>query len=80
MKFREKVIEIEFKREMQDPVRKFTGREKYKRQLWATSALENPTTVRRILQFNQNVSIRISVLTNFLNVVRISTNLNAKVF
>uniref|UniRef100_A0A0A0LXP7 Uncharacterized protein n=1 Tax=Cucumis sativus TaxID=3659 RepID=A0A0A0LXP7_CUCSA len=27
-----------------DPIRKFTGREKYKRQLWATSALDNPTT------------------------------------
>lgn len=30
---------------MQDPIRKFVGREKYKRQLWATSALENPITV-----------------------------------
>lgn len=30
---------------MQDPVRSFTGREKYKRQLWATDALENPTVV-----------------------------------
>ncbi|CAA3022452.1 uncharacterized protein LOC111407616 [Olea europaea subsp. europaea] len=26
-----------------DPVRSFTGREKYKRQLWATKALDNPT-------------------------------------
>ncbi|KAL8557812.1 hypothetical protein ACS0TY_005055 [Phlomoides rotata] len=26
-----------------DPVRSFTGRDKYKRQLWATDALENPT-------------------------------------
>ncbi|CAA0814511.1 Uncharacterized conserved protein (DUF2358 [Striga hermonthica] len=26
-----------------DPVRSFTGREKYKRRLWATDALENPT-------------------------------------
>ncbi|XP_059665604.1 uncharacterized protein LOC132311621 [Cornus florida] len=26
-----------------DPVRRFTGREKYKRQLWATVALEKPT-------------------------------------
>ncbi|KAI3459131.1 hypothetical protein Pfo_015794 [Paulownia fortunei] len=26
-----------------DPFRSFTGREKYKRQLWATDALENPT-------------------------------------
>lgn len=31
---------------MQDPVRSFVGREKYKRPLWATDALENPSVVR----------------------------------
>ncbi|MBA0555045.1 hypothetical protein Golob_014108 [Gossypium lobatum] len=32
-----------------DPVRSFTGREKYKRPLWITGALENPTVVRKLL-------------------------------
>nr|GFB44655.1 At1G65230-like protein [Tanacetum cinerariifolium] len=27
-----------------DPVRSFTGREKYKRPLWSTHALDQPTT------------------------------------
>lgn len=31
---------------MQDPIRKFTGREKYKRPLWATDALDGPSAVR----------------------------------
>lgn len=31
---------------LQDPVRSFTGREKYKRPLWVTGALENPSAVR----------------------------------
>jgi hypothetical protein len=31
---------------MQDPLRTFVGREKYKRPLWATSSLEKPTVVR----------------------------------
>lgn len=32
--------------QFQDPVRSFTGREKYKRPLWVTDALEKPTVVR----------------------------------
>lgn len=31
---------------MQDPVRSFTGRDKYKRPLWTTEALDNPVVVR----------------------------------
>lgn len=31
---------------MQDPVRSFIGREKYKRPLWVTGALDNPSVVR----------------------------------
>lgn len=31
--------------EMQDPVRSFMGREKYRRPLWITDALQNPKTV-----------------------------------
>lgn len=34
---------------MQDPVRSFTGREKYKRPLWATNALDNPSVVRNLM-------------------------------
>lgn len=32
---------------MQDPLRSFTGRDKYKRPLWATAALNNPSVVRK---------------------------------
>ncbi|XP_022973871.1 uncharacterized protein LOC111472460 [Cucurbita maxima] len=42
-----------------DPIRKFTGREKYKRKLWATSALENPTT---------SVQEMVMVSTSMLNI------------
>ncbi|XWS65175.1 hypothetical protein CRYUN_Cryun05aG0069500 [Craigia yunnanensis] len=39
-----------------DPVRSFTGREKYKRRLWITGALENPSvTVQEILMFSTSV-------------------------
>ena len=31
-----------------DPIRSFTGHEKYKRRLWATSALDNPPVVSLI--------------------------------
>lgn len=30
---------------LQDPIRSFSGREKYKRPLWAITALENPSVV-----------------------------------
>lgn len=39
-----------------DPVRSFTGREKYKRQLWATDALENPTvSVQQMVMLSTSV-------------------------
>lgn len=39
-----------------DPVRSFTGREKYKRQLWATDALENPrVTVQQMVMLSTSV-------------------------
>ncbi|KAG4992606.1 hypothetical protein JHK87_026063 [Glycine soja] len=34
-----------------DPIRSFTGREKYKRRLWATSALDNPSVVSLISSY-----------------------------
>ncbi|KAB1201660.1 hypothetical protein CJ030_MR0G001487 [Morella rubra] len=37
-------VSVRFK----DPVRSFTGREKYKRPLWTTSALDKPTVVRYV--------------------------------
>lgn len=39
------IIKMVGEKLLQDPVRSFTGRDKYKRQLWATDALENPTVV-----------------------------------
>ncbi|KAG5008195.1 hypothetical protein AAZX31_09G228500 [Glycine max] len=43
-----------------DPIRSFTGREKYKRRLWATSALDNPSvTVQEMVMLSTSVlSIR----------------------
>ncbi|KAK6136357.1 hypothetical protein DH2020_029928 [Rehmannia glutinosa] len=39
-----------------DPVRSFTGREKYKRRLWATDALENPTvSVQQMVMLSTSV-------------------------
>ncbi|KAL2549239.1 hypothetical protein Fot_10769 [Forsythia ovata] len=39
-----------------DPVRSFTGREKYKRQLWATNALDNPTvSVQQMMMLSTSV-------------------------
>lgn len=39
-----------------DPVRSFTGREKYKRQLWATNALDNPTvSVQQMVMLSTSV-------------------------
>lgn len=39
-------IDLRMLKWLQDPVRSFSGRDKYKRQLWATEALQNPTVVR----------------------------------
>ncbi|KAK9265562.1 hypothetical protein L1049_021568 [Liquidambar formosana] len=40
----------------EDPVRSFTGREKYKRQLWATEALDKPTvTVQEMVMLSTSV-------------------------
>ncbi|RDY07825.1 hypothetical protein CR513_08006 [Mucuna pruriens] len=39
-----------------DPIRSFTGRDKYKRQLWATGALENPSvTVQEMVMLSTSV-------------------------
>ncbi|KAL3653932.1 hypothetical protein CASFOL_003613 [Castilleja foliolosa] len=39
-----------------DPVRSFTGRDKYKRRLWATDALENPTvSVQKMVMLSTSV-------------------------
>ncbi|KAJ1443574.1 hypothetical protein SESBI_00155 [Sesbania bispinosa] len=39
-----------------DPIRSFTGREKYKRPLWATSALDNPSvTVQEMVMLSTSV-------------------------
>ncbi|XP_057435794.1 uncharacterized protein LOC130728356 [Lotus japonicus] len=39
-----------------DPIRSFTGRDKYKRSLWATSALENPSvTVQEMVMLSTSV-------------------------
>lgn len=39
-----------------DPVRSFTGRDKYKRQLWAVNAVENPTvTVQQMVMLSTSV-------------------------
>ncbi|KAF5462741.1 hypothetical protein F2P56_018724 [Juglans regia] len=41
-----------------DPVRSFTGREKYKRRLWATKALDNPTvSVQEMTMLSTSVLI-----------------------
>lgn len=38
---------LKVKKQMQDPVRSFVGRDKYKRPLWATQALDNPKVVSK---------------------------------
>ncbi|KAL2330167.1 hypothetical protein Fmac_017748 [Flemingia macrophylla] len=39
-----------------DPIRRFSGREKYKRRLWATGALENPSvTVQEMVMLSTSV-------------------------
>lgn len=39
-----------------DPIRSFTGREKYKRRLWATGALDNPSvTVQEMVMLSTSV-------------------------
>lgn len=41
-------LNLMFRQQLQDPVRSFTGREKYTRPLWITSALDKPTVVMLI--------------------------------
>ncbi|GFQ00389.1 hypothetical protein PHJA_002182900 [Phtheirospermum japonicum] len=49
-----------------DPVRSFTGRDKYKRRLWATDALENPTVSVHLL--SQSVQKMVMLSTSVLNI------------
>ncbi|KAJ6360477.1 hypothetical protein OIU77_004486 [Salix suchowensis] len=45
-----------------DPVRCFTGREKYKRPLWATGALDKPSVVRVLLYYLQGKILYVSFI------------------
>ncbi|KAJ0015123.1 hypothetical protein Pint_21249 [Pistacia integerrima] len=60
-----------------DPVRSFSGREKYKRPLWITSALENPSVVRKQLLLCSSLLIY-SIDLHCLCVHSISTLFNLK--